>query len=275
MWIDERLCRLCLLTSRLHDAGRLGLGNKIPILLKELSTVLGESSRTEAFTRSFDIVKSLSNNPDPYAFYKSELKMIGRRLALIARSYLESRGWDLVEALRISAAANAIDTSVLGYTPLNLEEAIWDKPVLEELIEIPRDREVYVALDNAGEAEIDMVLVEALRVNGYEVKVAVRSNSYEIDVTYNDLEYPEVEVVRTPGNKPPVAYLEGFVIAKGIANLEAQLEYGRARTLHLLRAKCDVLARLLNVPKNSPVIVTGETARKLLGEYTVMLNNHL
>jgi len=129
---------------------------------------------------------------------------------------------------------------------------------------------VYIAVDNAGEAAVDILLAEALRANGYEVKLAVRSETYEIDVIGEELESTTgIEVVKTPGNKPPVLYLnEGFIIAKDIANLEAHLEDKETiETLHLLRAKCDVLAAMFKIPKNAPIIATGKTIRELLSTY--------
>jgi len=153
---------------------------------------------------------------------------------------------------------------------VDLEKAVWDRPWIEEVPVIPRDEIVYIAVDNAGEAAVDMVLAEALRANGYEVKLAVRSESYEIDVTWEELESATgIEVVKTPGDKPPVLYLnEGFIIAKGIANLEAHLEDKETKeTLHLLRAKCNVLATMFKMPKNAPIIATGKTIRELLSTY--------
>ena len=150
---------------------------------------------------------------------------------------------------------------------MDLEKAVWDRPWIEEIPVIPRDRTVYITVDNAGEAAVDILLAEALRANGYEVKLAVRSESYEIDVTWEELESTTgIEVVKTPGDKPPVLYLnEGFMIAKGIANLEAYLEdEGVKETLHLLRAKCNVIAAMFKVPKNAPIIATGGTVRRLL-----------
>ncbi|MCC6061264.1 MAG: hypothetical protein LM578_07035, partial [Desulfurococcaceae archaeon] len=93
---------------------------------------------------------------------------------------------------------------------------------------------------------------------------------YEIDVIGEELESTTgIEVVKTPGNKPPVLYLnEGFIIAKGIANLEACLEDKETKeTLHLLRAKCSVITTMLKVPKNAPIIATGGTVRRLLNMY--------
>jgi len=268
LWIDGKLCRLCLVTSRLGDVYRLGLDGEASRMLVELSNLVKVESRTEAFTRSFEALKVIAGMGDPYSAYKRRLREVGARVAVKAREYMARVGWRLEEALRISAAANIVDTSVLGYTSIDLEEAIWDKPALEERVEIPRGETVYLALDNAGEAEIGIVLAEALKLNGYEVKLVVRSESYEIDITKADIgEKLEFDVIETPGSKPPVVYIDGgYVIAKGIANLEASLETGRMRGLHLLRAKCSVLAELFNVPKNSPLIVTVETARRMLSK---------
>jgi len=271
LWIDGKLCRVCLVSSRLGDLYRLNLDSEAPRFLRELSELLEEQSRTEAFTRSFNLVRRMAKSRDPYAGYKRELWTLGWRIARRVEGYLKAIGWRLDEALRLAAAANIIDTSVLGYEPADLEKAIWDRPWIEEIPEIPRDRTVYIAVDNAGEAAVDMVLAEALRANGYEVKLAVRSESYEIDVTGEELESTAgVEVVKTPGNKPPVLYLnEGFIIAKGIANLEAYLEdEGVKETLHLLRAKCNVIAAMFKVPKNAPIIATGGTIRRLLNMYS-------
>jgi len=270
LWIDGKLCRLCLVSSRLSDVYRLNMDSEAPRFLRELSELLEEQSRTEAFTRSFNLVKRMAKSRDPYAGYKRELWTLGWRIARRVEGYLKATGWRLDEALRLAAAANIIDTSVLGYEPVDLEKAIWDRPWIEEIPEIPRGEIVYIAVDNAGEAAVDMVLAEALRANGYEVKLAVRSETYEIDVTWEELESTaEVEVVKTPGNKPPVLYLnEGFIIAKGIANLEAYLEdEGVKETLHLLRAKCNVIAAMFEVPRNAPIIATGRTIRELLSTY--------
>lgn len=270
MWIDGKLFRICLVSSRLSDLYRLNLDSEAPRFVRELSELLEEQSRTEAFTKPFNLVRRIARSKDPYAGYKRELWTLGWRIARRVEGYLKAVGWRLDEALRLAAAANIIDTSVLGYEPVDLEKAIWDRPWIEEIPEIPRGEIVYIAIDNAGEAAVDMVLAEALRANGYKVKLAVRSESYEIDVIGEELESTTgIEVVKTPGNKPPVLYLnEGFIIAKGIANLEAYLEDKEVKeTLHLLRAKCSVIAAMLKVPKNAPIIATGGAVRRLLNMY--------
>lgn len=265
MWLDNGLCKLCLVYSRTKDLISLGKDDKIPDLLIWLAKIISNSkSRSNAFTSAFNVIRGLTNNTDPYADIKIRLNELGKKLAETAERYLEEKNWDIKEALRISAAANIVDTSVLGYEIKNLDEAIWDKPIVEEFIEMPRDRNIYLVLDNAGEAAIDLLLAKALKINGYRVYIVVRKESYEIDVLKNDLWIDYINIIETPGNLPPIYHIDnGFIIAKGIANAEAYIEIGKIPSIHLLRAKCEVIAKLFAVPKNSVLIVSGTTLKKI------------
>lgn len=258
VWLDEANCKLCIVVSRTGDLIRLQRPDRLPEILGELSNLVRRPSRSEAFAYSFKKVASLVETPDPYRDYKEKLTSIGKRVAEAVRTRLRQMSWDLKTALRIAAAANIVDTSVLGYRPKKLEEAVWDLPAIEEYIDLPR--EVYYVLDNAGEAQIDLVVAEALEKNGVRPVFVVRSEPYEIDVLENDLS--GYKVVSTPGNISPVRWIkDGFILAKGIANFEAYIEWGERPALLLFRAKCDVLARVFSVPRNAPIIISGEKAK--------------
>lgn len=258
VWLDKANCRLCIIHSRTGDLTRLDKPEKISEILKELSQLIEHPSRSVAFSQSFSKVAKLVEMEDPYREYKKKLAEIGKKVAESVLRRLEQTSWDLKNALRIAAAANIVDTSVLGYRPKKLEEAVWDPPAIEEYVELPR--EVYYVLDNSGEAQIDLVVAEALERNGVRPTFVVRSEPYEIDVVEKDLE--SYRVVTTPGNISPVRWInDGFIIAKGIANLEAYLEWGRVPSLHLFRAKCDVLAKTFSVPRNAPIIISGKRAK--------------
>ncbi len=262
MWVSD-YCKLCLIESRCEDLLYLGRGDLIPQLLKYLGDVIG-ASRSEAFTNSYNYVKTLLRSEDPYLKVKEALSAQAVVVAGYVREYLSNHGWDLIKALEFSAAANIIDTSVLGFKPRRLEDVIWDRPAINEFRGIPEDK-VVLALDNVGEFEVDLILAETLIKNGYEVVLAVRSESYEVDITYNEAikrELPRgIKLTTTPGSIPPSTYVkEGFLISKGIANAEAYVESNQhVKSIHLLRAKCDILSELFSVPKNSPLIVSGET----------------
>jgi len=275
LWINS-LCILCLIYSRTKDLVTLGRNDKIPDMLNFLADVIkSTSSRSQAFTQTFNFVKNIVNNSDPYASTKKSLSIIGLKLAEIVEKYLEEKKWDLREAMRLSAAANIVDTSVLGYEGKDLEVSLFDEPVVEEFVDIPRDNEVYVVLDNAGEALIDIVLAKAFKINGYKVSIVVRKESYEIDVLKYDISevVDNIDIIETPGNISPIYYIDrGFVVSKGIANMEAYIEVGKIPSIHLLRAKCEVLSKVFNVPKNSPLIVTGETLKNIFSKYSTNLS---
>jgi uncharacterized protein with ATP-grasp and redox domains len=275
-WVDSELCKLCLIYSRSQDLVKVKHADILHELLIKIADLIQTSAgRSYVFANSFTIVKQITNLEDPYKHVKKELNQVGVQLAQLIRGELEAVGWDIRIAMRFSAAANIIDTSTLGYEPLDLQKAIWHEPFIEEEVILPRNKHIYLVLDNAGEAAVDLLLAYALMKNGYRVSIIVRSESYEIDVLKDDLMDlrelidEDVEIIETPGNMPPIFYIDNddsYVIAKDIANLEASLEINRTNSLHLLRAKCDVLAKALRVPKNSPLIITGETFKKVIQE---------
>lgn len=269
MLINENLCRLCLVYSRSKDLIAFNRGSELPRLLRYIADLLDrKNNRTEIFAESYNYVKMLANSFDPYTYMKKQLTDMGRKVVEKVKRYLAERNWDLHEAIKISAAANIIDTSVIGYEPIDLDKAIWDKPAIDKYTEIPKDKKIVIVLDNAGEAEIDLILAETLVRNGYNIAIAVRKEPYEIDITYHDIADRvtdlNIEIITTPGNISPVVHLkDGFAIVKGIANLESNIEIGMVESLHLFRAKCEVLAKIFNVPKNSPIIITGEILKNI------------
>ncbi len=260
MWLDSGLCRLCLVNSRAMDLVRLGREDLLPRMLVRIAEILeAGAGRTRAFVDSFEAVKELTGLRDPYASWKRRLQSLGLSIA----SSLKPSS--VREALELSASANAVDTHVLGYAPLPLGEALRDKPVWLDEVPLDSHSRVNIVLDNAGEAAVDAVLARILAEKGYSVSLYVRSESYEIDVTAGEVQ-PEsgVEVVETPGSEPPVLHARhGLTLAKGIANAEAALEHPDTDCFLLFRAKCPVLASILQVPRGTPVIVRASTLRKL------------
>ncbi len=265
MWIDENKCKLCLVTSRSSDLIKLGKNEFLPQMLKIIASRLENdryTSRDEIFTQTFNDLKELINDTDPYRSLKNSLNKLGKELAEVLRRELQEKDWDIDLALKFSVNANIIDTSVLGYEPKDLKEAIWDDPIKLGDVKIPKQDRIYLVLDNSGEAYIDLLLAESLKRHGYDVKTVARSESYEIDVTRDDMKVD----ITTPSNIPSVKFLnDGFIIAKGIANLEAYISINNPPpALLLFRTKCDVLSFKFRVKKNTPIIATGEYARKIL-----------
>ncbi|MGC8573640.1 MAG: carboxylate--amine ligase [Caldisphaera sp.] len=260
--IDKR-CKLCLIESRVNDLIKLGNDDKIPELLEEISRNLKTNkNRDELFVDTFNYIKKLVKNDDPYNYIKNYLNEIGKKASLLIKEKLIKNNWDINLALKFSAAANIIDSNVLGYEPIDINKALYDEPKIFGEIKIPKNETIYLVLDNSGEVYIDLLLKETLIKNGYKVKTVMRKESYEIDVSMNNEILPDIVV---DGNYSPLKSINnGFLIAKGIANLEAYLFSNHTlSTLHLFRAKCFVLADKFNVAKNTPIIINGEDLLKI------------
>ncbi|MDP8003595.1 MAG: ARMT1-like domain-containing protein [Caldisphaera sp.] len=254
--IDKR-CKLCLINSRVNDLIKLKRDDKIPDLLNKMAYYLiSNRDRDELFVNTFNYIKEIIKDEDPYRELKKYLNKIGRESSLLVKKELIENNWDLNLALKFSAAANIIDTNVLGYEAADLKDALYDEPKIFNDINIPKDKEIYLVLDNSGEVYIDLLLKESLKRNGYDVRTVIRKDSYEIDVSLNDEIGSDLVI---EGNNSPIKSLKsGFIIAKGIANLEAFLfSDHKLETLHLFRAKCEVLAERFNVSKNTPIIIDG------------------
>ncbi|MBP1357478.1 MAG: DUF89 family protein [Sulfolobus sp.] len=265
MWIDEGRCRLCLVSSRTSDLIKLNEVNVLPQALRIIAKMLEEekNTRDEIFVETFNGIKRLINNEDPYESLKRDLNKLGQELSIELRKVLEENQWNLELAMKFSASANIIDTSVLGYEPKELREAIWDQPVKFGEVALPsKDTTIYFILDNSGEAYVDLLFIEALKKSKYDVKTVIREKSYEIDVTPKEF---KADII-TPSNYSPVKYIrDGFIIAKGIANLEAYISLENSPpALLLFRTKCDVLSMKFRVRKNTPIIAEGYYAKKLL-----------
>jgi uncharacterized protein with ATP-grasp and redox domains len=195
------------------------------------------------------------------------------------------------------AAANGVDIPMPGYTPgiEKLIRGLHDKPawlgVSEEAVEkLLRGVERIVAvLDNAGEAVFDIAAAAQLaRRSGRPLYVVVRGEPYEVDVTRDEAVdiaakiAPEAWIVST-GSRYPVFHPRAseearrllgrgsLVLVKGIANLEAFLDYpesiaGADSVLFLLKAKCEPLARLFGVGHAEPVVASPSRLLKRVQE---------
>ena len=125
---------------------------------------------------------------------------------------------------------------------------------------------VIIMLDNAGEAVIDLVLALNLASQGYRVYVTARSEPYELDVTASEvrmlfidvarvlaMDTRGIEIVETGSRYPAPAkgrvskrvqkLLKGsdLILSKGIANLEAFIDYGfdePEKVVLAVKAKC-------------------------------------
>ena len=141
---------------------------------------------------------------------------------------------------------------------------------------------VLYMLDNAGEVLLDALLIEQIRALGKHVRVVVRGGGLLHDATIEDLaaaglapeetdapegeDKPIPDVIELPPgalNLPTLARStdlgaavedSDLVIAKGSANYQT-LRCTDTTVIHLLRAKCDPVAKSLAVSKGSLVVL--------------------
>lgn len=174
----------------------------------------------------------------------------------------------LEEALRLAAAANALDLGVyqkIDFVQM-LERALqsprghWE---LEEFKErLAEVQEILYLADNAGEIVADRILIEELLARGKRVVLAVRGWPILNDVTLADLHEVglprEVEVITTGSDLPGVflpfcspefrARFEKaeLIVSKGMGNFEG-LSREEGPIFFVLQAKCFPIAQELGV----------------------------
>jgi len=234
--------------------------------------------RTELFVESH-----------PIAFSEDAFKDTKDRLNSLALNALSNTyRKDAEHLLKLSCAANAVDIANPWYESFDLVDelrhamnrVVGDTETVLKVLE--RASEIAILLDNAGEAVVDIALGLTLANRGARVYLIARSASYEVDVVENEaqaltnrvaeilgLDTKRVVIVGTSSRYPAPArgrvsdvvtnLLERVdaVISKGIANLEAFLDYGfdqPEKVVLLVKSKCPPIARILNVPPKTPTI---------------------
>jgi len=221
-------------------------------------------------TRIHDVIKEITQNPDPYREMKDNEIAIARELS--NETKLERRN-DFGACLRFAALGNAIDF----FRPLDdarrdirgrLDFAIDDSKRFEARL---RDAsEVLYLADNAGEVFFDLPLVKWMRQFAHVVYV-VKASPVQDDVTPEDVKRAGLEAelgeiittgTATPGIDFSVASAQfknefdtaDLIFAKGMGYYESLSELpAEGRVFYCLKAKCQPVADSIGVPLNSYV----------------------
>jgi uncharacterized protein with ATP-grasp and redox domains len=179
-----------------------------------------------------------------------------------------------------ASLGNVIEYGVTGHeipwenlvsliTQAETELAIDQIPQLYKLAQKAK-RTLYLT-DNAGEVVFDKLLIAALGELGSQVTVAVKGAPVLNDAMLEDAKAAGLteiaEIITTGGGAVGVlpqwcsdAFLDNFievdlVIAKGMGHHESLPEFNLPKpTAHLLRTKCQPVARSLNVPKDRNIV---------------------
>jgi uncharacterized protein with ATP-grasp and redox domains len=253
-----------------------------------LNASLNQSGRLEKIpayvgTCRDHAIQRITGCPDPYVKLKTKSNKAALQLIQSLDAFVK-KSIDSKERFRRACLAaslgNVIEYGVAGH------EVPWDNlPLLisqaESELAIDQIPDLYILAqkaqrtlyltDNAGEVVFDRLLVEALTALGSEVTVAVKGAPVLNDAMLEDARVAglseKAEIITTGGGAVGVlpqwcsrAFLSKFnevdlVIAKGMGHHETLPEFTLpVPTAHLLRTKCQPIARSLKVPKDRNVV---------------------
>ena len=174
-------------------------------------------------------------------------------------------------ALRLAIAGNIMDYGALSDFDIHstIEKALIKPFAIDHSCDLrektEKARSILYLGDNAGEIVFDRLFIET--IGHKNVTFAVRSAPTLNDVTKDDAREIGIERVAkvissgydapsTILHKSGEQFLREFmsadlIISKGQGNLEGLISRNDPRIFFLLMAKCDVVAELLNVKKES------------------------
>jgi hypothetical protein len=259
-------------------AGRIATKDekKIKALLDEVGCMIKEIPMDNTPPETGDIiyrkVSEITGVPDPYkkikqANIKEALKFYPRLKQIVIES--DNR---LLTAIRIAIAGNIIDFGV--NKTFNLEEDTLkilkqDFAIChyQEFVgQLKRAQSILYLGDNAGESVFDKILIGEL---GKPVTYVVRENPVINDVTFSDAVDSGLDQVANiissgssaPGTILPLCNGEfnrqfinaDMIISKGQGNYEGLSAVDRP-IFFLLKAKCKIIARHLQVQENDIVL---------------------
>jgi uncharacterized protein with ATP-grasp and redox domains len=217
-------------------------------------------------------VSKISGVSDPYFQIKQD--NIKEALALYPelKEIVEKSANPLLTAVRIAIAGNVIDLGMNKhfdirqdvYTILNQQFGIDDFDKFEH--ELSKANTILYLGDNSGESVFDKILIEQMNKKVY---YAVREVPIINDVTIKeaiDSGLDEVSEIISSGCIAPATLLnqcnEAFltlfdqadlIISKGQGNYEGLSDSSRS-VFFLLKAKCPIIAKDLNVLENDIVL---------------------
>ncbi len=242
-----------------------------------------EGSSPEFATKVHGILNEFLGT-DPYAGQKRRYNTLLMNHYEHFRERVRNSGDPLETAIRMAIAGNIIDF-VPGHD-IDIDHTIEqvlcatpdtdDTPRLRK--EIRKSKKLLFIGDNAGEIVMDKLLIETMEHP--EVVYAVRGKPVINDATMEDADMTgmhEVARVITNGNGDPSTLLsrvnEDFlrayrnadlIISKGQGNLEGLLNEPD-NIYFLLMIKCEVIARILSIPKGTPLVLHNPAHSKKAG----------
>ncbi|MHB1153137.1 MAG: damage-control phosphatase ARMT1 family protein [Eubacteriales bacterium] len=278
-------CLPCMLKQVL-EASRMAAGDEeaqeriINDSLKILSDYKQYACSPDLAAALHQTVKKHTKVSDPYKLIKEKDIAAAEKVYPVLKSYLQNKQDKLYAALKIAATGNIIDSAI--YSNIDIENciekelnnnfSICDVDYFAE--KLKKAETLLIIGDNAGETVFDKVLAEYLAP--LDIFYAVRSEPVINDATIEDAYCSGLEqcmAIISTGCNAPGAVLEkcspefmcvfnkaDIVISKGQGNYEALSDCNR-EVFFLLKAKCSMIAKKLNVHLNEYVFMTNDNKK--------------
>ena len=220
------------------------------------------------------ILRNYTNNPDPYRQEKKENNDQALGMFPDLEKKVQRSTDTFNTALRLAIAGNIIDFA--ANDNFNLQATIDKALTAEFAIDHSKQLEqklknaklvIYLG-DNAGEIVFDKLFIETIK--HHDLTFVVRGAPVINDATIEDAgyvglnkivtvisnEYDAPSTIVHKSGKMFQQYFEkaDLIISKGQGNMEGLLPLKDKRIFFLLMVKCNVMAELLNVEKDSLVV---------------------
>jgi uncharacterized protein with ATP-grasp and redox domains len=223
------------------------------------------------------IIRQGLNNADPYAGAKKRFNQFALGMKNTLAEKVRTSPSPIATAVKLAIAGNIIDFGIhndLDESQVQrcIAEALdasLDRSTLDQFVsDASNAKEILYLADNAGEIVFDQLLLELLGPS--KITVAVKGSPIINDATLADAEMTGLtKLVRVISNgidapgtlldQCNAEFLELFrradmIISKGQGNYETLSETNRS-IWFLLKVKCSVVSRHLNLPQGTPALI--------------------
>jgi damage-control phosphatase, subfamily I len=270
-------CIPCIIGQCINTLDIIGCSEKlrreaVKRLLNNLSEVDYEFSPAYNTDIAYAVAREVTGVKDPYYDLKKKYNRLALEFYPGLKQMVRLSKDRLYAAAKISVGGNIIDLGI----NLNKGKTLDFKDILSEIKNIPfaaddykefkksldESTDILYLSDNAGEIVFDRVFVEELVERKKNVILSVKSAPVSNDVTMEDIKEVGldniVKVIETGNDRIGVnfesasdEFLKEFkkadlIISKGQGNFES-LDNVEANTFFMLKAKCEKIARALEV----------------------------
>ncbi|MGM0470848.1 MAG: damage-control phosphatase ARMT1 family protein [Bacillota bacterium] len=214
------------------------------------------------------LIKKQTGVADPYQEFKQRHLELAKGVYPAVKELITAADDSLQTALIMAATGNAIDAGLFAEVDVaeEVKKAMDCKFIVDDVAifkeQLARADKILILGDNTGEAIFDKLLIEELHQYQVEIIYATRAAPVLNDVTIQEAKevgLDQVSELISSGCKTPGTVLKqatqqfkqefkmaDIILSKGQGNLEG-LSLAQAPIFFLLKAKCNLVARILEV----------------------------